>query len=80
MAWVRAPGGGALPDDLGDLDDVLVVAHEWLDVVPCTITQVVAPGLVAGLSVVGAFALGQAFGLGEGFDGLLGGGGGGGRK
>ena len=36
--------------------------------------------LAAGLTVVTAFALGQAFGMGEGFDGLLGGGGSGGRK
>lgn len=36
--------------------------------------------LAAGLTVVGVFALGQAFGMGDGFDGLLGGGGNGGRK
>ncbi len=36
--------------------------------------------IVAGLSVVGALALGEVFGLGTGFDGLLGGGGGGGKK
>lgn len=36
--------------------------------------------IVAGLSVVGAIALGEAFGLGNGFDGLLGGGGGGGKR
>ena len=36
--------------------------------------------LAAGLTVVGAFALGQIFGMGDGFDGLLGGGGNGGRK
>jgi hypothetical protein len=35
---------------------------------------------IAGLTVVGAFAVSQAFGLGNGFDGLLGGGGGGGKK
>jgi SAM-dependent MidA family methyltransferase len=44
VAWVRSPGGGSLPAGLRDLEDVLVVAHEWLDVVPCTIAQVVAPG------------------------------------
>jgi SAM-dependent MidA family methyltransferase len=47
VAWLRSPGGGALPDDLRELDDVLVVAHEWLDVVPCTIAQVVHPGRMA---------------------------------
>ena len=36
--------------------------------------------LVAGLTVVGAILVGQAFGLGNGFDGLLGGGSGGGGK
>jgi hypothetical protein len=37
--------------------------------------------LMAGLTVVSAFVVSQAFGLGNGFDGLLGGGGGeGGRK
>ncbi|HWP71600.1 MAG TPA: hypothetical protein VNM36_10880, partial [Gemmatimonadaceae bacterium] len=36
--------------------------------------------LAAGLTVVGVFALGQIFGMGDGFDGLLGGGGNGGRK
>jgi hypothetical protein len=36
--------------------------------------------IVAGLGVVGAIALGEVFGLGNGFDGLLGGGGGGGKR
>lgn len=36
--------------------------------------------IVAGLTVVGAIALGEAFGLGTGFDGLLGGPNGGGGK
>lgn len=39
-AWLRSPGGAALPDALSGLDDVLVVAHEWLDVVPCTIVEI----------------------------------------
>ena len=47
VAWLRSPGGGALPAELTDLDDVLVVAHEWLDVVPCTVAEVVAPGRLA---------------------------------
>lgn len=36
--------------------------------------------IAAGLSVVGAIALGEVFGLGNGFDGLLGGGSNGGKK
>ena len=47
MAWLRAPGGPTLPGELSDLDDVLVLAHEWLDVVPCTVAEVVAPGRLA---------------------------------
>ncbi len=45
--WLVSPGGPGLPDVLTDLDDVLVVAHEWLDVVPCTVAEVVAPGRLA---------------------------------
>ncbi len=40
ISWRRSPGGASLAPDLLDLDDVLVVAHEWLDVVPCPIAQV----------------------------------------
>ncbi len=47
VAWWRSPGGGDLPAVLTDLDDVLVVAHEWLDVVPCTVAEVVGPGRLA---------------------------------
>ncbi len=47
VAWLRSPGGGLLPPELTDLDDVVVVAHEWLDVVPCTVAEVVEPGRVA---------------------------------
>lgn len=47
VAWLRSPGGGVLPDSLDGLDGVLVVAHEWLDVVPCTVAEVVAPGRLA---------------------------------
>lgn len=40
VAWCRSPGGAALPPEaaLGDLE-ALVVAHEWLDVVPCPVVQ-----------------------------------------
>ncbi|NHA69671.1 SAM-dependent methyltransferase [Phycicoccus flavus] len=40
VRWIRSPGGDALPDRLTDLVDVLVVAHEWLDVIPCTVAEV----------------------------------------
>lgn len=39
VRWVRSPGGPALPDDVGPLCDVLVLAHEWLDNVPCVIAE-----------------------------------------
>lgn len=47
VAWLRAAGGTGLPEQLTDLDDVLVLAHEWLDVVPCTVAEVVEPGRLA---------------------------------
>ncbi len=34
IEWLRSPGGAGLPPELTDLRDALVVAHEWLDVVP----------------------------------------------
>lgn len=37
ISWMRGPGGRLLPDALDDLRDALVVAHEWLDDVPCTV-------------------------------------------
>ena len=40
VGWVRAGGGAALPPGLSDLEDTLLLAHEWLDVVPCTVAQV----------------------------------------
>ena len=46
VGWLRGPGGAPLPDELSDLTDVLVVAHEWLDVVPCVIGQLDADGVV----------------------------------
>src|SRR5690606_6958516 len=39
VRWVRSPGGASLPDGLGPLRDVLVLAHEWLDNVPCTVAE-----------------------------------------
>ncbi len=40
VEWVRSPGGGELPAQLTGLTDALVIAHEWLDVVPCAVAQV----------------------------------------
>ncbi len=40
VRWLRSPGGPRLPDRLTGLTDALVVAHEWLDVVPCTVAEV----------------------------------------
>lgn len=37
--WLVSPGGAHLPDALGDLHDTLVLAHEWLDVVPCPVVE-----------------------------------------
>ncbi|WP_246061058.1 SAM-dependent methyltransferase [Lapillicoccus jejuensis] len=39
VAWLSSPGGASLPEDLAPRD-ALVVAHEWLDVVPCTVAEV----------------------------------------
>lgn len=36
--WLTSPGGPHLPD-LGRPTDALVLAHEWLDVVPCGIAR-----------------------------------------
>lgn len=44
VSWLRSPGGPALPDSLQELSGVLVVAHEWLDVVPCTVAEVLPGG------------------------------------
>lgn len=39
IEWLQSPGGAGLPDGLRGLRNALVVAHEWLDVVPCTIAE-----------------------------------------
>lgn len=39
VAWWSSPGGAALPRQLRGLHNVLVVAHEWLDVVPCPVVR-----------------------------------------
>src|SRR5580765_125783 len=38
--WLVSPGGPSLPAELKGLVGALVVAHEWIDVVPCTIAEV----------------------------------------
>ena len=44
VVWLESPGGVELPRDLHDLGAALVLANEWLDVVPCTVAQVDADG------------------------------------
>lgn len=39
IGWWRADGGAMLPSEWEGLHDCLVVAHEWLDVVPCPVAQ-----------------------------------------
>ena len=46
VEWLRSPGGADLPAELDGLEDALVVAHEWLDVVPCTVAEVDASGVL----------------------------------
>lgn len=38
-AWHVSPGGSRLPPALEHLTGTLVVAHEWLDVVPCPVVE-----------------------------------------
>ncbi|HEX2705614.1 MAG TPA: SAM-dependent methyltransferase [Candidatus Lustribacter sp.] len=40
VEWLTTPGGQALPSGLRGLTGTLVVAHEWLDVVPCPVAEV----------------------------------------
>jgi SAM-dependent MidA family methyltransferase len=37
--WRQSPGGEQLPDELNGLTDTLVLANEWLDVVPCPVAE-----------------------------------------
>ncbi|MEO3937890.1 SAM-dependent methyltransferase [Dermatophilaceae bacterium Soc4.6] len=62
VGWVVSPGGADLPESLRPRD-ALVVAHEWLDVVPLTVGEVDAEGvarLVLVDSVTGKEYLGKA--------------------
>lgn len=46
VRWVRSPGGALLPDGLHSLSGALVLAHEWLDNVPCVIAERTEAGLL----------------------------------
>ena len=50
VGWVESPGGSGLPAGWRP-ERALVVAHEWLDVVPCTIAEVAPDGTVRELLV-----------------------------
>lgn len=39
VRWLVSPGGEALPPELPALRNALVVAHEWLDDVPCPVVE-----------------------------------------
>lgn len=45
VRWLAAPGGAGLPDELTQLESALVLAVEWLDVVPCPMAQVGRSGV-----------------------------------
>ena len=49
--WITSPGGRDLPAALGRLSGALVLAHEWLDVVPCTVAEVDPHGVLRALEV-----------------------------
>lgn len=40
IGWEVSPGGSALPATFRGVTDALVIAHEWLDVVPCPVLEV----------------------------------------
>lgn len=44
--WLTAPGGADLPEELTDISDALVIGHEWLDVVPCTLALIDDDGVL----------------------------------
>lgn len=46
IEWMRSPGGGDVAGGVAGLGDALVVANEWLDVVPCTVAEVDAAGVL----------------------------------
>jgi SAM-dependent MidA family methyltransferase len=44
VGWLVSPGGAALPEALDNLETTLVIAHEWLDVVPCDVLGLAGDG------------------------------------
>lgn len=46
IEWLPSPGGADLPDSLDRLHGALVLAHEWLDVVPCDVAEVDPSGVL----------------------------------
>lgn len=62
VGWLTAPGGSELPDELAPRG-ALVVAHEWLDVVPCTVAEADGAGTLREVlvdPVSGVESLGEA--------------------
>lgn len=39
VTWHVSPGGSALPEALRNLTGTMVLAHEWLDIIPCPVVQ-----------------------------------------
>ncbi|WP_186526213.1 SAM-dependent methyltransferase [Leekyejoonella antrihumi] len=39
ISWIQGPGGALLADGITAVEQVLVIAHEWLDVVPCPVVE-----------------------------------------
>lgn len=60
--WLVSPGGSALPPELDDLHHSLVLAHEWLDVVPCPVVARDEDGVwrTVGVGASGQERLGSA--------------------
>lgn len=48
--WIESPGGAELPD-LGRPEAALVVANEWLDVIPCPVLEADADGRLREIEV-----------------------------
>ncbi|MFV0463378.1 MAG: SAM-dependent methyltransferase [Nostocoides sp.] len=67
ITWWRSSGGAELPDALDGLTDTLVVANEWLDVVPCTVAEVDRRGVLRQVLVdpSGAETLGRPIGAAD---------------
>ncbi len=53
VEWRLAPGGAVVPD-LRDVGPALVVANEWLDVVPCVVAEADASGVLREVLVDGS--------------------------